>query len=217
MVAFYESCDDEGRDGDGQRCEVAGPGQAAEVVILGNPALWWSALVLLPVTASALRRREGTAVVPLTLLAAQFVPWLVVARPVFNFYTAPLVPALALAVVTAAAELDRPGARRWAMIGAVAAATTAVGVGIGLGWALPTTATAAVVAGTAAAALGGTMDARGLAADRGPAARGRVGTVAALLVLAAALALLVHLGPLWLGIPLDEAALQRRWWLPSWV
>jgi dolichyl-phosphate-mannose-protein mannosyltransferase len=216
VVAFYEHCGDDGTTGDGEPCLMAA-GRASEVLVLGNPALWWSALVLVPLSALALRRRESTSVVPLALLAAQFVPWLVVARPVFNFYTAPLVPTLALAVVLAGAELDRPARRLGGAVGGAVAAVLAGG-GASLGGAsLPTAITAAVLAATVGVAAGGLVDQRREARHGVPDARRQLGTPLVLAVLTAAVAVFVYLSPIWLAIPLDEAALRQRWWLPTWV
>jgi dolichyl-phosphate-mannose-protein mannosyltransferase len=216
VVAHYQRCEEDGTDGDGEPC-LGAPGAATEVIILGNPALWWSALVLVPIAAAALRRREGTAVVPLVLLAAQFLPWLVVARPVFNFYTAPLVPALALAVVVAGAELDRP-ARRLVTLTAGAGGAALAGVGaLSVGAAVPTVATAALLAGVAGVAAGSLADGYRERHGGVPERRGPVGTTVLGLVLAAAVACFVYFSPLWYAVPLDDEAMRRRWWLRSWV
>lgn len=215
VVAHYRTCDDAGRDQEGAPC--AHPGLASEVAILGNPALWWSGLLLVPLAAAALRRRDGAAVVPLTLLGAQFLPWLVVARPVFNFYTAPLVPALATAVVVACVELDQPARRRTTLVSGVLAAAVAGGPVLLLGGTSAAAITAAVVAGTVGVALGAEADRRHDERRGLPSPPARVGTFAALTVLTAAAVLAAYLAPLWLAIPIDETALRQRWWLRSWV
>jgi dolichyl-phosphate-mannose-protein mannosyltransferase len=216
VVAFYESCDEDGTDGDGEPC-LQTPGKASEVVVLGNPALWWSSLILVPLAAGALRRREGAAVVPLVMAAAQYLPWLVVARPVFNFYTAPLVPALALAVVIAGAELDRPGLRAATLGGGLAAAGAAGGGAALFGAALPTVVAVAMLAATAGTTVGGLLDGRRERDRQLPAPPFPVGSVITGLVLAAAIALFVYFSPIWYAVPLDDAVLRSRWWLPSWV
>ncbi|WP_157041738.1 phospholipid carrier-dependent glycosyltransferase [Nitriliruptor alkaliphilus] len=217
VVAHYESCDEDGTHGeDGEPC-LGVPGKASEVAILGNPALWWSALVLVPLAAAALRRREGTAVVPLVMLGAQYLPWLVVARPVFSFYTAPLVPALALAVVIAGAELDRSARRLVTLpIGAGAAIVAGATASL-LGAATPTAVAVAVLGATAGTGVGGVIDGR-RGHQRGvPDPARPLGTTISWLVLAAAVALFVYFSPLWYGVPVDEAVLRQRWWLHSWV
>lgn len=217
VVAFYESCDEDGTHGEDREPCLGTPGKASEVVILGNPALWWSALLLVPLAAAALRRREGTAVVPLAMLAAQYLPWLVVARPVFNFYTAPLVPALALAVVIAGAELDRPARRLVSLAAGAGAATVAGSIALLLGAATPTAVTVAVLAATAGVGTGAAVDGR-RERERGvPDTARPVGTTISWLVLAAAVALFVYFSPLWYGVPVDDEVLRHRWWLHSWV
>lgn len=216
VVAYYEDCDEDGRDGHGRDCPLP-PGTASEVAILGNPALWWPSLVLVPVAAAALRRRDGAAVVPLAMLAAQYLPWLVVARPVFNFYTAPLVPALALAVVVACRELDRPARRSATAVGFASGAAIVGGGTLLAGFARPTAVATAMLAATAGAAIGGLVDARRETTSGLPDRRRPVGTAIAWLVLAAAALLLVYFAPLWLALPVDDAVLRQRWWLRSWV
>jgi dolichyl-phosphate-mannose-protein mannosyltransferase len=215
VVAHYRSCDDEGRDRNGQPC--APVGRASEVAILGNPALWWSGLVLVPLSAAALRRRDGAAVVPLVLLGAQFLPWLVVARPVFNFYTAPLVPALATAVVVACVELDRPARRAVTVATGASAAALASGMVLLVGGTGAAATTAAVIVGTVGVAVGSAVDGRREARHGVPAVARRVGTATAAVVVVTAVAVGAYLAPLWLAVPVEEATLRQRWWLRSWV
>jgi dolichyl-phosphate-mannose--protein O-mannosyl transferase len=215
VVAHYRTCDDTGRDQDGDPC--AYPGRASEVAILGNPALWWSALVLVPLSAAALRRRDGAAAVPLVLLGAQFLPWLVVARPVFNFYTAPLVPMLATAIVVACVELDRPARRRATLLTGALTAAASGGAVLLVGGTGAAASTAAVVVGTVGVALGSEVDRRREARLGVPSAVRRVGTVTAIAVLGVSAIVAAYLAPLWLAIPVEEATLRQRWWLRSWV
>jgi dolichyl-phosphate-mannose-protein mannosyltransferase len=215
VVAHYRSCAETGRDREGQRCAPAG--RASEVAILGNPALWWSGLVLVPLSAAALRRRDGAAAVPLVLLGTQFLPWLVVARPVFNFYTAPLVPALATAVVVACVELDRPARRAVTVATGASTAALSGGMVLLLGGTGAAATTTAVIAGTVGIAVGSAVDGRREARDGVPVVARRVGTVTALAVLVGAAAVAAYLAPLWLAIPVEEATLRQRWWLRSWV
>jgi dolichyl-phosphate-mannose-protein mannosyltransferase len=104
VVYHWDSC---GPDEDPDACGVA-PGNAVEVIGLGNLALWWGGWLLVPVLAWGVWRRDGRSAVPLTFLALQFLPWLVVARPVFSFYAAPMVPFLAAGAAVACVTLDRP-------------------------------------------------------------------------------------------------------------
>jgi dolichyl-phosphate-mannose-protein mannosyltransferase len=211
VVFHWASC---GQDADPAACEVA-PGHAAEVVALGNLALWWGGLVLLPVVVAGAVRRDGRSAVPLAFLATQYLPWLVVARPVFSFYAVPLVPFLAAAVAVACGELDRP--HRWL----ATAAGTAIGAATGaLGATLAGAGTAGV--GTAAVALGIAGAAAGAAADdrrprRDRPAVARAGTVTAIVLALLAIATAVYFSPVWLAIELPEEAIRRRWWFAGWI
>jgi dolichyl-phosphate-mannose-protein mannosyltransferase len=210
VVYHWASC---AVDDDPAACEVA-PGNASEVVALGNPALWWVGLALLPLLVAGAVRRDGRSSVPLAFLAAQYLPWLVVARPVFSFYAVPMVPFLAAGVAVVCGELDRP-LRRLATV-----AGTAVGGAVGAVGAALTGAdrfgvgTMAVVLAVAGAAIGAAVD------DRRPPpdALGRaVGTSLAGLVAVAAIALAVYFAPVWYAVELPEEAIRRRWWFPGWV
>jgi dolichyl-phosphate-mannose--protein O-mannosyl transferase len=142
---------------------------------------------------------------------------LLVARPVFSFYTSPLVPFLAIGVAVALAELDVP-ARRAASVGAsllVGLAAGAVASVIGLG--VPATATAVVAAACVGGALGGVVDQHRESVIGLPPWAPRVGSHVAVVVLAAALVLFGYFSPLWYAWPLPEEALRARWWLPGWV
>jgi dolichyl-phosphate-mannose-protein mannosyltransferase len=211
VVFHWASC---GPDDDPASCAVA-PGHAAEVVALGNLALWWGALALLPVLVAGAVRRDGRSAVPLTFLAAQYLPWLVVARPVFSFYAVPLVPFLAAGVAVACGELDRP--HRWltsasgtaigAALGALGATVAAAGTyGVG---------TAAAAVGIAGTAVGAAVDGRQPPRRRPAVPRAGSGTAVVLGLLALAAAL--YFAPIWLAIELPEEAVRRRWWFPGWV
>lgn len=111
VAYYYEDCDDEELAAD--TC-VVGSGNVAQILGIGNPAIWWLALLAYPVVAwSAVRERDWAAWAILTFLLAQYVPWLVIARPLFLFYTTPLVPFLCLALTHAAGRLAREPLGRW--------------------------------------------------------------------------------------------------------
>jgi dolichyl-phosphate-mannose-protein mannosyltransferase len=211
VVFHWASC---GEDADPATCEVA-PGHATEVVALGNLALWWGGLALLPVVVAGAVRRDGRSAIPLAFLTAQYLPWLLVARPVFSFYAVPLVPFLAAAVAVACGELDRP--HRWlatVTATAVGAATGALGATL--------TGAGATGVGVAAATLGIAGAAAGAAVDdrrprRDLPAVPRAGTVTAIVLALLALLAAVYFAPLWLAIELPEEAIRRRWWFAGWV
>jgi len=74
---------------------------------IGNPAIFWGAVLAIPYAAFAwIRRRDrraGFVVVPVAFL---YLPWLAVPRPQFLFYATPLTPFLVLACVYALRDLS---------------------------------------------------------------------------------------------------------------
>jgi dolichyl-phosphate-mannose--protein O-mannosyl transferase len=190
---------------------------------------------LLPVLASGGVRRDRRSAVPIAFLAAQYLPWLVVARPVFSFYAVPLVPFLVVGVAVACDTLDRP--QRWlctasgTALGGAAGALVAALSGVG-----PTgVGTAAAVTALAGTAVGTLADARRppLLSDppdplegpdlRGPSnllddvARGRVGSYVAVTFGLVAIVAASYFAPIWLAIELPEEAIRQRWWFESWI
>jgi dolichyl-phosphate-mannose-protein mannosyltransferase len=76
------------------------PSCCAEILGIGHPFLFWGALVVLPYLAIVWRlRRDWTAGAVLVPVLAQFLPWLVVSRPLFLFYMTPVTPFLAVGLV----------------------------------------------------------------------------------------------------------------------
>lgn len=108
IVYHFENCpDDPAPDAD---CAVA-PGEAREIVALGNPALWWGALLALVALGWGLVRRDRRAAFIAVFWAGQYVPWLLVDRPLFLFYMTPVVPFMAVAVAYALTFVDERRAR----------------------------------------------------------------------------------------------------------
>jgi dolichyl-phosphate-mannose--protein O-mannosyl transferase len=68
---------------------------AAEVLGMANPVLFWCSLVVIPFLVFLWRRdwRAGAVAAPILF---QYLPWLVVSRPLFLFYLTPLSPFLAV-------------------------------------------------------------------------------------------------------------------------
>ena len=91
-------------EGAARGCDLA-EGQVRHILAIGNPAIWWPAtLAVLALGWAAARHCRGDAGFLLTFILGQWVPWLAVARPVFLFYTVPIVPFLALALAWGAGE-----------------------------------------------------------------------------------------------------------------
>jgi dolichyl-phosphate-mannose--protein O-mannosyl transferase len=109
-------------------CDVA-PGTQARIFGVGNPALWWPALLAYPSLGwLALRRRDGPAAFVLACIAVQVLPWFASWKPGFAFYMTPVVPfiALALALSLARATGRWPPARVLPVAIAVAAIAGAI-------------------------------------------------------------------------------------------
>ncbi|MEV0715986.1 phospholipid carrier-dependent glycosyltransferase [Asanoa sp. NPDC050611] len=106
-----------------------GQAPVSEIILLGTPLLWWSFLPALVATGwLGLARRDWRAWAILLVVAAGLLPWFYYAvdahRVMFNFYTAPIVPFMVLAVTyVLGVAVGPPGAeaadRR--LVGAVAA------------------------------------------------------------------------------------------------
>jgi dolichyl-phosphate-mannose--protein O-mannosyl transferase len=82
----------------------ASPG--TEVTDLGNPAIFWGALIALPYVAIQWwRRRDWVAGFVLIAGLGQYLPWFLVSRPQFFFYVLPIVPFFVLALTYMARDL----------------------------------------------------------------------------------------------------------------
>jgi dolichyl-phosphate-mannose-protein mannosyltransferase len=106
------------------------PSCCAEILGIGSPALFWGALLFLPYLAISWgARRVGRAGAILVPILSQFLPWLLVSRPLFLFYMAPVAPFLALGAVYAIRDVARAGTARWVTVpAAVALVAAAIGV-----------------------------------------------------------------------------------------
>ncbi|MCO8127682.1 phospholipid carrier-dependent glycosyltransferase [Acidimicrobiia bacterium EGI L10123] len=97
---------------------VVPEGTTARVVMVGNPALWWTMLAALPLVAwQVVRRRDRALIGVLALAASLYVPWLGLGRG-YLFYLAPLVPFAALALVAGTRSLPGRAAKvaPWAVL-----------------------------------------------------------------------------------------------------
>jgi len=102
-----------------------GEGRYQEILALGNPLVWGSALVALVATAwQALGRRQVQASQTMVVagFAAGYVPWLVVTRQeAFLYYLLPAVPFLCLALAHVVAKISTWYIRTIAIVGLVVA------------------------------------------------------------------------------------------------
>jgi dolichyl-phosphate-mannose-protein mannosyltransferase len=106
------------------------PSCCSEILGIGNPAMFWGALLFVPYLAVSWRfRRDWRAGAILVPVLSQFLPWLLVTRPLFLFYMTPVAPFLALGAVYAIRDIAQAGAARWIAVPAAALlAVVAVGV-----------------------------------------------------------------------------------------
>jgi dolichyl-phosphate-mannose--protein O-mannosyl transferase len=109
-------------------CDVA-PGTRARVLGVGNPALWWPALLAYPYLGwLALRKRNRPSGFVLACMAASVLPWFASWKPGFAFYMTPAVPFVALALALSLADVTTrwPRARILPLAVAVAAVAGAI-------------------------------------------------------------------------------------------
>lgn len=106
-VAFYAEQPPTGQDGcHAQTCE-------AEIIALGNPAIWWLAIPMLLVLIGLwFAWRDWRALMILVLFASTFVPWLFYeSRQMFYYYALPCLPFIVLGLTMVAGwVLGPPGA-----------------------------------------------------------------------------------------------------------
>ena len=92
----------------------------AQILAIGNPAVFWASIWAIPFTGWMWRRRRDQVAGFIVIAAlAQYLPWLLVTRPQFFFYVAPITPFMVLAIVyalrdlsTATIVLREPGGER---------------------------------------------------------------------------------------------------------
>lgn len=98
-------------------------GSVRTIVALGNPALWWGFLVLVPIGVVGLwRRATWREALIFGGYLAMYLPWLIVPRSQFLFYMLPAVPFMCLAV----AAIARAHPDRWARLTAVGFAVATI-------------------------------------------------------------------------------------------
>jgi dolichyl-phosphate-mannose-protein mannosyltransferase len=88
------------------------PDCCAEILGIGHPLVFWGALVVLPYLAwTWWARRDWRAGATLIPILAQYLPWLLVSRPLFLFYMTPVAPFLALGLAFGLRDLVGSGTR----------------------------------------------------------------------------------------------------------
>jgi dolichyl-phosphate-mannose-protein mannosyltransferase len=87
---------------------VAGtpPGTAAEILGMGNPAIFWGSVpALLLAAVASIRRRDWRPGLIVVAFASQYLPWFLTSRTSFLFYLTPITPFMVLAIVYALKRL----------------------------------------------------------------------------------------------------------------
>ena len=87
------------------------PDCCREILGVGNPLLFLGALIVVPYLL-VVRWRDWRAWVSVVPVLVQYLPWLLVARPLFLFYMTPVTPFLALAMTHALRDISGARARR---------------------------------------------------------------------------------------------------------
>ncbi|MCD9196828.1 dolichyl-phosphate-mannose--protein mannosyltransferase [Aeromicrobium wangtongii] len=94
------------------RCgQAAGETCVREILILGNPLIWWSGVLALVGSVVAwIRTRSGTWGIPVVAVLACWLPWFQYAdRPIFSFYAVTCVPFMIIAICLLINALIRTG------------------------------------------------------------------------------------------------------------
>jgi dolichyl-phosphate-mannose--protein O-mannosyl transferase len=85
-----------------------GEGTAAEILGMGNPAIFWGSLIAIPYAVLRwIKARDWQAGVVAVAFLSQYLPWLPVNRPIFLFYMTPMAPFMVLAAVLALKRLSQ--------------------------------------------------------------------------------------------------------------
>ncbi|MGH2703883.1 MAG: phospholipid carrier-dependent glycosyltransferase [Actinomycetota bacterium] len=106
---------------------------ATHIDAIGNPATWWAALMAVPWLLARSARRWAPQRLVVAGWASQFLPWLIVARPLFFFYMTPVVPFMMLGLASGLRSLAGRS-RGWR---ALVVAFVVLGVGVMVVWLYP--------------------------------------------------------------------------------
>ena len=98
-------------------------------VAIGNPLVWWGAVVAFAAFAvTAVTRRDRSALIPVLLVAALYMPWLLTHRASYFYYMVPVVPYLAILVALGLQRVVH--ARPRTLVPAVAYVVLCVALGV---------------------------------------------------------------------------------------
>jgi dolichyl-phosphate-mannose-protein mannosyltransferase len=173
----------------------------ASIRALGNPIIWWAALVAILLAAINSVRRKSMA---LAFLASGYVlylgMWIPIARYKFIYY---YLPALYLGILALADVLDEcwwGNAESWEQVALLLALLPSLVLGLGVGLGL----TGAVAIAVSFSVL----------LRKGKRHSGRF---VCIWYMAAVLVAFVYFFPLWTGEPITPAEFHARMWLAGWM
>lgn len=86
-------------------------GKSREIIAMGNVFTWWGALVAAGWLALRSARKFRAERVVAAAWGLQYLPWLLVSRPLFFFYMTPVVPFMMIGLAAALGALRRRGSR----------------------------------------------------------------------------------------------------------
>lgn len=231
IVYYWESCsearasgipktEDDGKVVEPEPCVVERT-EAAEILAVGNPALWYPFIAAAGLLVVGMTRRDRRAWFIAVFWAAQYLPWLFQTRPLFFFYAVPNVIFLALGLGYAVTLLDERVRLRGALVGAILGAGAGVAAGVfaesSVASATPVWKWVALAVGyLLGTALGTAIDKRAETAMGAPLVRRR-GTWVGAVVAVIATVMFGFFAPVWTGVPLDRDHVELRWWQPGWI
>jgi len=198
-------------------------GQYHGVVAMGNPFLWWTAVVALAAAPIlAVWRRITLPLVPAVLVVVLYLPWFAASRTSFLYYMTPVAPFLAVLVAALAAVLVSSGRqvprRTLIFLGVAAATVTAVAwdrigqTAAFLFWELPGRATDAVALATASVAVAVAIALVGVGL-----ARARTRPLLTAVVLGCIVGICVPFLPIVMDLGMEPEDFYRLIWFPSWI
>jgi dolichyl-phosphate-mannose--protein O-mannosyl transferase len=193
------------------------------VVAIGNPFLWWTAVLGLVATpVLALWRRVTLPLVPAGLVAVLYLPWFAASRTSFLYYMTPVAPFLAIMLAALAATLVTNGRtfrrRTLVALAAVAAAVTAVAwdwigqAAAFLFWELPGRASDALALATASVAV-----AVALVLVAVGIGRATTRPLLTAVIVGCIVGICVPFLPIVMDLGMDPDDFYRLIWFPSWI
>lgn len=87
----------------------AGKPKSSHILAFGNPFVWWASLAVLPFLLVRAARRWRPERLVLLGWGSQYLPWLIVSRPLFFFYMTPAVPFMVIGLAAGLSAIRDTG------------------------------------------------------------------------------------------------------------